>query len=134
MPEEETERAAPPSSRPLIFVVDDEPMLLSLTAILLEQAGYETRTFPDAILALRAFNSAEPRPALIVTDYAMHSMTGIDLIRECRRIVPQQKTILISGTIDESVYAHVTAKPNRFLAKPFGPPEFVGLVQSVLAA
>ena len=63
-------------SRPLVFAVDDEPMLLELVVLVLEPLGFRVRTFRDPATALRAFALANPRPAVIVTDYAMHTITA----------------------------------------------------------
>jgi len=114
-----------------IFVVDDEPMLLEMAVMILEPLNFRVRTFRDPQTAVAEFSAANPRPALIVTDYAMHSMTGMDLIRECRRIHPKQKIILLSGTVDESIYTKAEARPDRFLAKPYQVSDFVALVQSL---
>ena len=114
-----------------IFVVDDEPMLLEMAVMILEPLHYHVRTFRDPQTALSEFSAANPPPALIVTDYAMHSMNGMDLIRECRRIHPKQKIILLSGTVDESIYTKAEVKPDRFLAKPYQVSDFVTLVQSL---
>jgi two-component system cell cycle sensor histidine kinase/response regulator CckA len=114
-----------------IFVVDDEPMLLEMAVMILEPLHYQVRTFRDPQTAIAEFSAANPRPALIVTDYAMHSMNGMDLIRECRRIHPKQKIILLSGTVDESIYTKAEARPDRFLAKPYQVSDFVALVQSL---
>jgi two-component system cell cycle sensor histidine kinase/response regulator CckA len=114
-----------------IFVVDDEPMLLEMAVMILEPLHFRVRTFRDPQTALAEFSAANPRPALIVTDYAMHSMSGMDLIRECRRIHPKQKIILLSGTVDESIYTKAEVKPDRFLAKPYQVSDFVTLVQSL---
>jgi two-component system cell cycle sensor histidine kinase/response regulator CckA len=114
-----------------IFVVDDEPMLLEMAVMILEPLHFRVRTFRDPQTAVAEFSAANPRPALIVTDYAMHSMSGMDLIRECRRIHPKQKIILVSGTVDESIYTKAEAKPDRFLAKPYQVSDFVTLIQSL---
>ncbi len=116
-----------------IFVVDDEPMLLEMAVMILEPLHFRIRTFRDPQTALAEFSAAKPRPALIVTDYAMHTMSGMDLIRECRRIHPQQKILLLSGTVDESIYANAPVKPDLFLAKPYQVSDFVNLVQSLMA-
>ena len=121
-------------AKPLIFLVDDEPVLLELGSALLEPLGFRVETFRDPETACRAFADAIPRPALVVTDYAMHTMTGIELIAECRRLVPTQKIILLSGTVDERVYRDAPAKPDRFLPKPYGAREFTELVKSILAS
>ena len=44
-------------SKPLIFVVDDEPMLLELATVILEPLGYNVKTFRDPQTALDAFRS-----------------------------------------------------------------------------
>ena len=101
----------------LVFIVDDEPMLLDLAAAILQPHHYEVRTFRDPRMALTEFASA--KPVVLVTDYAMGDMNGMDLIRECRRINPAQKILLLSGTVDESIYNNEAAKPDLFLAKPY---------------
>lgn len=120
------------SAKPLVYVVDDEPLLLELAAALLEPAGYVVKTFLDGDSALQAFATAKTRPALVITDYAMHEMTGLDLIRECRHIQPKQKIMLVSGTVDESIYANTHHKPDRFLAKPYQSRQLISTVQSLL--
>lgn len=117
---------------PLIFVVDDEPMLLELASVVLEPLGYSLKTFRDPKLALRTFAEAQPRPALLITDYAMHLMTGMELITACRRLQPEQKILLISGTVDEKIYRQSPVKPDRFLAKPYQAKQLVEAVKSLI--
>jgi CheY-like chemotaxis protein len=112
-----------------IFVVDDEPMLLDLAEAILQPLGYDVRIFRDPKKALKEFPAA--RPAVVVTDYAMGAMNGLDLIRECRQVNPRQKMLLLSGTVDETIYDGVTVKPDRFLAKPYQVSEFVQSVREL---
>jgi CheY-like chemotaxis protein len=121
------------SSGPRIFVVDDEPVLLELAERILNNLKYQVRTFNDPEKALSAYSSAESPPDLVITDFAMHKMDGLDLIRECRRLHPKQKILLLSGTIDETVYAGTGVRPNGFLAKPYQPAELAEVIQEVLA-
>ena len=118
-------------SRQLIFAVDDEPMLLELVGLVLEPLGYHVRTFRDPASAIQAFTDANPPPALVITDYAMHTMTGMDLIRECRRINPGQKILLVSGTVDEGIYGDSSVKPDHFLAKPYQARDLGDLVRKM---
>jgi DNA-binding NtrC family response regulator len=120
--------------RPVVFVVDDEPMLLELNAVIIEPLGFRVRTFRDPDTAVRAFSLANPRPVLIVTDYAMHTMNGMDLISACRRVHPQQRILLVSGTVDESIYRNAVEKPNHFLAKPYQSRQLADLVRSLVEA
>jgi len=121
--------AGPPTT---IFVVDDEPMLLELAVAILQPLGFDVRTFRDPQLALRAYPTA--KPAVVVTDYAMGEMNGLDLLRECKRVNPGQKVILLSGTVDENIYADVQQKPDRFLVKPYPVHEFIAAIRELLAA
>jgi CheY-like chemotaxis protein len=115
-----------------IFVVDDEPMLLDLASAILEPLGFNVQTFRDPKRALREFPAA--RPTVVVTDYAMGEMNGLDLVRECRLVNPRQKTLLLSGTVDETIYEGVTAKPDRFLAKPYQVRDFIESLQELIAS
>ena len=120
-------------SQPLVFIVDDEPMLLELMVLVLEPLGFRVRTFLDPGTAIRAFSLTTPLPVLVVTDYAMHTMTGLDLIQACRQINPRQKIILVSGTVDETIYRHAGHKPDGFLAKPYQARQLADLVRAILA-
>jgi two-component system chemotaxis response regulator CheY len=115
-----------------IFVVDDEPMLLDLAETILQPLGFKVRTFRDPKKALAEYPAA--RPAIVVTDYAMGEMNGLDLVRECKRINPRQKTILLSGTVDEHIYADAQSKPDRFLAKPYQVRDFIESIQTLAKA
>ena len=120
------------NSSSTIFVVDDEPMLLDLAAAILQPLGYEVRTFRDPQVALKEFLVA--KPVVVVTDYAMGEMNGMDLVRECKRVNPKQKIMLLSGTVDEHIYADESAKPDRFLAKPYQVSEFIESIQKLAAS
>jgi len=117
------------SSPAMIFVVDDEPMLLDLASAILQPLGYDVRTFRDPEMALAEFPAV--KPAVVVTDYAMGKMNGMDLTRECKRINPRQKIMLLSGTVDESIYANAPEKPDCFLAKPYQVHDFVQAVRKL---
>jgi len=120
-----------PAVKPTVFVVDDEPMLLELAAVIIRPLGCEVRTFRDPETALKEFSIN--RPEVVLTDYAMGRMSGMDLVRECRRLNPHQKIILVSGTVDEHVFTDAPAKPNHFLSKPYQLQELTDCVRDLLA-
>ena len=121
------------AARPLVFVVDDEPMLLELASMIVEPLGFRVRTFRDPVTALREYSLSQPLPVLLITDFAMHQMNGMDLIRDCRKINPRQKVLLISGTVDAMVYRDSPQKPDAFLAKPYQTQELVNAVHTLVA-
>jgi CheY-like chemotaxis protein len=121
-----------PTSGALIYVVDDEPMLLELASVILEPLGYTIETFRAPEAALRAFRAAEPPPTLIITDYAMHSMTGLELAEACRQIRPRQKILLVSGTVGSDILRGAPVQPDRFLSKPYHAKQLIDMVEAVL--
>jgi CheY-like chemotaxis protein len=74
-------------SRGRILVVDDEPHIVQVVSLKLRNAGYEVLTAGDGE---EAFDVArESVPDLIITDFQMPYMTGLDL---CRALANDDKT------------------------------------------
>jgi CheY-like chemotaxis protein len=121
-----------PAHHPTIFVVDDEPMLLDLSAAILEPLGYDVRTFRDPEMALAELTKI--KPALVMTDYAMGGMSGMEFIHECKRLIPHQKTMLVSGTVDEQIYENNSTKPDLFLAKPYQVEDLIAFVKQLVGS
>lgn len=121
-----------PNSHPTIYVVDDEQMLLDLAEMILEPAGFQVCLFNDPQEALAEYKAAESPPDILVTDYAMAQMNGMDLIRECKRLHPRQKTVLLSGTVDERIYAQSEVRPDLFLGKPYQISKLVEVIRALL--
>lgn len=115
-----------------IYVVDDEPTLLELAEYILEMEGYKFEKFEEPRKALAAFQSADPKPDLIITDYVMLGMDGLQLVGECQRIKPDLKSILVSGTVQEEVVHRSPTRVDSFLRKPYLAQEFLTTVGSVL--
>jgi CheY-like chemotaxis protein len=122
------------NSGALIYVVDDEPMLLELASVILEPEGYCIETFRDPQEAVKAFNTARPRPALLITDYAMHTMNGMQLIEKFRALEPRQKILLVSGTVGEDIFEDSLVRPDKFLAKPYQAVQLTSAVKTLLTA
>lgn len=116
----------------LIFVVDDDVAVGEVIEASLEINGYKSRVFADPEKACEAIINADPQPAVIITDYLMPRMNGMELIQACKKARPQLRFISASGTLhvdDTKDYAH---KPDRFLAKPFFPSQLLDAVDELL--
>ncbi|MHB8522996.1 MAG: response regulator [Limisphaerales bacterium] len=123
---------APVGSRPLIFVVDDERMVAEVVSACLLRAGYWTRVFESPVVACSAISMAREKPALMITDYGMPEMDGLELVRRCRRVYPALKVIFMSGTLTEDILAASDVKPDAVLNKPFQPALLLGQVLRLL--
>jgi DNA-binding NtrC family response regulator len=119
--------------QPLIYIVDDEPLLLDLAEVSLAPGGFAIRKFIDPEEALKTFMKARPKPDVLVTDYAMGKLNGVELLEKCRAQRPDLKCVLISGTVGAEVVLDAQTKVDRFVGKPYPPDSLLELVRRVLA-
>lgn len=132
------DRALPPSSpevesNPIVvYVVDDESMIGEVVEVILKLKGFKPKYFIDPEMALQALVNDEPKPELLLTDFLMSPINGMELIERCKQIQPDLKTILYSGNVGEEIMQHYSIKPDGFICKPFLPKTLVAVVKSVL--
>jgi CheY-like chemotaxis protein len=117
---------------PLIYIVDDEPLLLDLAEASLAPGGFTVKKFTDPDEALKSFAKARPKPDVLVTDYAMGKMNGVELLEKCREHRSDVKCVLLSGTVGAEVVLNAPTKVNRFVGKPYQPETLLELVRRVL--
>jgi PAS domain S-box-containing protein len=118
--------SAPRGRGERVLVVDDEPALAELGWRRLEQLGYVPTAFTSSQRALEAFRSHPLDFDLLLTDYTMPVLTGVELVREMRRIRPGLPAVLVSGYGDVVPAESLNAVGLRgLLSKP--------VTQSVLA-
>jgi len=117
---------------PLAYLVDDEPMLLDLNEALMRSMGFDVRRFRAAEIALEAYRVAPSKPDIIVTDYSMHRMTGLELLEACRQLCPDQKGLMVSGTVGMSVFENTPHKPDGFMTKPYSTDRFAEAVRELV--
>src|SRR5215217_7372901 len=82
MTEMKTEQA-----RPVVIAVNDEPKVLELLTVILEQEGYEVVCASDGPSALEAARSSGPD--IVISDVVMPGMDGLEL---CRRLKQEPAT------------------------------------------
>lgn len=94
-----------------ILVVDDNPLCVQVSAGLLECLGYVAETAVSGEEALRRFDPE--RHTLVLTDYEMGSVSGVELARLVKQQSPATPVILCSGRPPEQAGASdvVLAKP-----------------------
>jgi PAS domain S-box-containing protein len=84
-----------------ILYIDDEEMLVRVGRRRLQSLGYEVEGEVSASAALERLCKSTRRFDLVLTDYSMPRITGIDLARQLRRLAPDVPIILLTGFIEE---------------------------------
>jgi CheY-like chemotaxis protein len=118
---------------PRIYVVDDSPDVGEMLEVFLSRAGYLTRVFSEPLKALDALQAADPKPELLVTDFRMPGLNGLELIQRCKAIHPALKVISASAYLPEDVLASYPFKPDRILPKPYSSAALIETVRSLLS-
>ena len=116
----------------LVYIVEDEALLLELAEVILLQEGFATKIFLSAEQMLDELRSSGDQPQLLITDFVLGGLDGLELIAESKKLVPGLKTILLSGTVDESFVEQQKIKPDRFLPKPYNVQNLIDTVHSIL--
>jgi len=86
-----------------ILIVDDDPNFLSCTQEALQDAGYRVAVKTDAKAALSYFDGPDGAD-LVISDYKMPGMDGLEFMAALRRKEPSMPVILMTASGDIDTY------------------------------
>lgn len=111
---------------PVVLIVDDEPDVLFLLRLTLEQGGYQVEEAPHGGAALDALDHL--RPDLLITDLMMPVVDGRELIRRVRdeAELAALPIMLLSASPDDRSGA------DRVLRKPFDPRQLIREIEELV--
>jgi len=121
------------SSKPTVYVVDDDADVLGSLRFLLETDGFDVRTFRNGAALLNAVRATGVD--CFVIDYKMPDMNGIDLAGRLRNRDIAAPVILITGYPDENISARAEAAGVRHvLMKPLLDESLVTRIRGAIQA
>jgi CheY-like chemotaxis protein len=138
-PEFSRRMKAPPTppkavARQRIMIVDDEKMLLILTAEIFREAGYEVVTAQSGFECLDQFRFGGRKFDLVLLDLNMPLMDGEETFNRLRALQPNLRIMLCTGYVQQERLNHMLeAGLSGFVQKPLGPREYLQSVRAVLA-
>ena len=102
-----------------IAVIDDEADLANLFKDALSQIhGVQVFAFTDALLALEHFKANHQNYLVIISDYRMPTMTGMELLSKIKDVNPAVTRIMMSAfEIQDEIYQEYKCV-DKFLQKP----------------
>jgi CheY-like chemotaxis protein len=102
-----------------IVIIDDEKAITATMQSILSNLGYRVTTFTDGLAALAEIKSSSNNFDIIITDYSMPEITGLELTKELKKSGIRTPVILASGYVEENIKsAALNAGVSTVIAKP----------------
>ena len=134
-PAEELPELPPPGvQNELILVVDDDHAVRQVTVEMARDLGCEVAQASGGEQALALIDKLSPPPKLILLDYAMPGMNGLQLARALRQQNVKAPIALVTGYAELSEADIAAAELAGLLRKPFTIRELQGLLTQLRAA
>lgn len=114
----------------MILVVDDDDDVRRTIVHSLAVLAYDTVEAPDGATALSLFR--DRHPDLVILDYRMPGMNGVEIAEEMRKIEPGIPVIFASGYAEEADLRRQAGSGTAVLPKPFRLGELADLIQAAL--
>ncbi len=118
---------------PQVLVVDDEAAIREMIAFALERAGMQVQLAADAREALESISRL--RPDIILMDWMMPGISGIELTRRLRRepLTEEIPIIMLTARVSEDdKVSGLEAGTDDYVIKPFSPRELLARIRAVL--
>lgn len=122
-----------PAGNETILLVEDDPPVLELALVILEEFGYTVLAAETPTKALKVARQHQETIDMLLTDVVMPEMNGKELCQELHKLIPDLKCLFMSGyTADVIANRGVLEKDVRYLQKPFQAHELGQKVRELL--
>jgi DNA-binding NtrC family response regulator len=119
------------SKRPAVMIVDDESTVLTSIKTFLEREGeFDVHTFTDPAEAEQFF--ATHQMDMVVSDYRMPQMNGLDLLKRLKPIQPETSRVLLASRADADSVIDAINQVSlfQFIEKPWDDEQLLLVVRS----
>lgn len=115
-----------------IVYVDDDSIVIKSIVNLLRVYGVLVRGHSDPAAALLFLHDASNQVEMLVTDYNMPGISGLDFARQVHQIRPRLPVVVTSGYIDDELRSNAhDAGVAALIPKPFSATDFLDLLKNV---
>lgn len=122
----------PKDPQPWVLILDDEIGIVNALKRLIKTSGYRTVGVcsPHEALNLMADHPAD----IVISDYRMSEMHGLDFLHHVKKLYPQTIRVLISGQADIEVLSEAISKScvDKFISKPWNNGKLVAFIQQAI--
>jgi len=118
------------STQELVLVIEDEPQMLGVLAVVLAAHGYRADVAENDQEGLAA--AARCRPDAIIVDLALPDHSGIELIKSLRGWTRNPLIVLSGSTAGADKVAALDAGADDYIATPFDAAELLARLRAAL--
>ena len=102
------------------MIVDDEPLVLEVSSLMVESLGYSVDAYPEPEQALASYSESPDAYSLAIIDMVMPAMSGKEFFIKLKAINPEIKAVISSGyQMDETDTDLVELGIKGFIDKPY---------------
>ncbi len=117
--------------REKLLIIDDERMILELTSMVLTSRGFDVSVVdnaPDSYALIE-----REQPAVVLLDYMMPKVNGLDALKEIRTRFPETYVIMFTGKGSEEIAVELMkAGASDYILKPFSNAKLVERIENIL--
>jgi|JFJP01.1.fsa_nt_gi DNA-binding response OmpR family regulator len=117
-------------AKEIILLVDDEPHIIELSQLYLQNEGYHIEVAYDGLTALSQFERL--KPALMVLDLMLPELNGWEVCKRIRARSDMPIIMLTARDDDVDKIVGLELGADDYMTKPYNPRELVARVKAVL--
>ncbi|MBL9039146.1 MAG: response regulator [Archangium sp.] len=119
-----------PAPKGRLLLVDDEENILRSLRRVLRRGEWEVEVASDGAKALELF--ATFRPAVVISDFRMPGMNGVEFLAQVKHLSPRTQRIMLTGQADQQAIEEAINRSEvfRFISKPWNDAQLMLTVRS----
>lgn len=129
---DETDREGDEGGTDTILLVEPQSEVREFVKVALEKQGYSVIAGKSGESVMKQMHALSEKPDLLITEYHLSKMTGVELANRMQAIVPAIRFLFLTGVCDGTIESEAKGLHYSLLAKPFVSKELISKVRSTL--
>lgn len=126
------DRPIPNESRH-VLLIDDDASVLKISTLMLKRMGYTISAYDNPLAALDAVRNDPTAFQIVITDYNMPVMAGLEIAAAVRDLCPDLPVVVTSGNVDDQLRTGAArAGVAELISKPFTASELSAKIERIL--
>jgi CheY-like chemotaxis protein len=117
-----------------ILVVEDEDLIRQAASKMLRKKGFSVMEASNGTAALEVIRAHKDDIDVLLLDITLPGASSREVFEEAKRLRPDLPVIVTSANNEEMAAAALAGKVERFIRKPFGLDDLIGLVRASLSS